>query len=851
MPIVHSPIKPPRWAFDKTVLDPEVQDLWRNCVLALPLWDHSAATAEDVSGNNLHGTLGVDVLPASDWVSTEYGLTVRFADGDADDRITIADPALNLLDGFSTFSAAIFFKPNAITGGVLHGLLSKYDLVAGSRSWRLFINGDEISLQISTDGSNNEVKLTTTANLVAGTWYKLIVTFASGMYHCWLNGVDVSPGNFTFTSVFGGDQPLLVAQRSDTQGLDGWITDVRIWNGRELTAAEVKRITENWFEMYNAPVFRLRDSRDYESSGTPAGPWFQVGEVDKGVQTFTITELDGDLLVAGISYDVRLKSKDIIGNISAGSSHVAGTPLEEPEELPPPPPTGTYFAVDGVEYTHLIIENSISIDLSINSRSQARLSIRDIAKALSFKPGQQVVIASEGVRLFGGFISGRRLRLPGSADIERIWELEMTDYSSVADRFLVAQVFVNMYAGDIVRSLITTPTVGEQTLLSESITEGLIEQGILFEKVIFNYQTLSQCLTELANACGMGWWCRPDKKFFFASIGTEPTSFHYTDVAKNFEELVVDEKLEMYRNRQYLRAGVQISDASTVESFQGDGITVSGQLKGKRTFTVKRPVGKQPTITVNGTSKTVGIQDVETGKDWYWNKGSQTLTQDPAATILRSADEAGGPDILEVTYFGMIPTTVRADASDEIEARKAIEGGSGVHEQIRDDPRIEDFRHAIDVAVAELGLYGRVPKEVEVRTKFGYVFQGQSQSIQLSDYGVDEQFIVTQASIVDVSPGLANTVWECHYRAVTGSPRGDPIDFWRRLAEAGRKFTIRENETLNRVVERSDQVRLSDAVDGDESNTLDTWTLDPYSVCLAGTGVVGKSECGQVTNPSI
>src|SRR5690606_2836220 len=126
-----------------------------------------------------------------------------------------------------------------------------------------------------------------------------------------------------------------------------------------------------------------------------------------------------------------------------------------------------------------------------------------------------------------------------------------------------------------------------------------------------------------------------------------------------------------YRNSQYIKGGVDITDPQT-EEFLGDG---------KRTaFTTGFKIAKVPTIKVNSTIKTVGIRGLDSGKDWYWSKGENTISQESSATPLESTD------ILSVTYQGEFPIVVITKDDAEIIARQTLEQNSGINEDVEDEP---------------------------------------------------------------------------------------------------------------------------------------------------------------------
>src|SRR5690606_91935 len=103
--------------------------------------------------------------------------------------------------------------------------------------------------------------------------------------------------------------------------------------------------------------------------------------------------------------------------------------------------------------------------------------------------------------------------------------------------------------------------------------------------------------------------------------------------------------------------------------------TGDGQNK---TFTVGFPIAKVPTITLNDVPQTVGIKGLESGKDWYWNKGDPVITQDNDATPLEPTDT------LKIEYQGEYDIIIFVNDLADIAQRADIEETSGIVEHVED-----------------------------------------------------------------------------------------------------------------------------------------------------------------------
>jgi hypothetical protein len=324
-PFILKPAAGPFWIPD---LRPQSQRLWIDCVLAMPFWSIGQNHVEDVGPFKFHGVLGSGISSANDWKGSPYGASLLW-NGNTNDKVTVADPPSNVLDGFSSFSLEVIFKTTTIgADGVFYGLVGKHRPSSGVRAWRFYINGDELQLQTSNDGEGNEVQITTDANLAANAWYQAILTFASGVWSVRLNGrLLATDGNFgTHTTIFAGGEELKIGQRTTAGGgsdttLNGEIASVRIWAARALSVEDTLLLSQDIWGMYDVGL-GLPSLALEHSGGAAAGSWIFAGSVAKGIQNVVIPGL-----LNAVSYDVQGKTRDASGNVSAGNTPVAGTPV--------------------------------------------------------------------------------------------------------------------------------------------------------------------------------------------------------------------------------------------------------------------------------------------------------------------------------------------------------------------------------------------------------------------------------------------------------------------------------------------------------------------------------------------
>ncbi len=505
------------------------------------------------------------------------------------------------------------------------------------------------------------------------------------------------------------------------------------------------------------------------------------------------------------------------------------------------------LTIGGVDRSSMLQKGSLQIADEAQNRSTCRFALVDTAGVYRPTTGVEVRITdADGNTVFGGSVEKprRSKRRKGGA---LATDVTCVDYNQIADRHIVARSYVGQTAGYIVRDIVANDLAGEgiavvgssisvtgsQIGVSEigtavigAIRHTGVQDGPVIDEATFVYEKASAAFDALAELVGFYWNIGYDKVLTFAPPEQVQAPFAIVegsddvdaDRRSNFRDLVVEESREQYRNRQYLRAGTGETDPR-VESFKGDGATKS--------FLLSFPAHTEPVVTVNGVPKSVGIQGVETGQDWYWNKGESELTQDDAAAALTSADT------LAATYTGEYPLIVVSSNDNAIAARAAVEGGSGVYEEIIDDESLDTVDLANDKAAALLRRYGRIPERIDFQTDTTGLRAGQLVSILSPDNGVDGDYFIESIDASD--PGAADGRIRHDVTAILGERLDNWIDFFRRLTDSGRRFILRENETLAVGRGVGETVTITDSF---------AFAQAASSAAVIGLAEIGFSEIG-------
>lgn len=318
--------------------------------------------------------------------------------------------------------------------------------------------------------------------------------------------------------------------------------------------------------------------------------------------------------------------------------------------------------------------------------------------------------------------------LPGPM---RLHSIEAVDHHYLADKRIAAITYTSKTVKEIVTDL------HNRYLKDEGVILGNVDDGPIVDLIVFPYVPVSEALTELADLAGYWWYLTTFKSLDFRqresfvapwTLTADPLDVPY-DSSTTIIRVAPD-----YRNVQYVRNVKDLTDPQT-ERFKGDGEV--------QTFNVGFDLAQVPTVTVNGSPKTVGIRGVETGKAWYWNKGDTAVTQDDDGTPL------GAADILQVVYVGQFDAVIISDDQDAITDRQTVEGGTGKVEHVVDDRRIDGRHNAFVLAAAKLKKYGQIGRTFQFTTRRSGLRPGMLLPVLFDPYQLDTEMLVVSVETFD------------------------------------------------------------------------------------------------------
>ncbi len=461
-------------------------------------------------------------------------------------------------------------------------------------------------------------------------------------------------------------------------------------------------------------------------------------------------------------------------------------------------PDAYSVTISGVERSVDIIHQSIVIEDVINDKQNTlSFSLMDRQSLGVPDPDDEVVITlSDGTIIFSGFIIGVK---PGSKQKTGLvlFDISCIDQVRLFDRFLVHKTYEGMTDKAIIQDIVATYCAGS------GITTDNVIEGVTIDQIAFNYLQPSECMRKICDLTGRNWFIDYEKDVHYFPLATNLAPFNITVSNNEYTDFTLSKDASQLKNRVYVRGGTKLSDTTTYEE-KGDG-------KKKQFVLPDKP--HDITVAVNGVSKTVGIKNIDTsGFDYYVNFQEKYVEQDAGAAVL------GTGDTLTVTYKYDIPILVAIEHTASISA-------SGVHEFAIFDKTITTTQAARDRASAELTDYAYSIIEGSFKTMTTGFVSGQYMNIVLSEYGVNDDYIVQKV----VARAIGGGNYEYKVYVASAKVMGI-IRFFIELLEQNKNIIeLNDNEVVDELVLLTDSL-LNDSIHDnlviDSAGPYATWCTD-------------------------
>lgn len=403
---------------------------------------------------------------------------------------------------------------------------------------------------------------------------------------------------------------------------------------------------------------------------------------------------------------------------------------------------GTYGSGYYGGFSEVKIMQNWGWEISINQQRDFSFTIVDNPDDIEIVKGLQVVFLIDGVISFKGIVfdCARYEALPGLLYYDVVCET----FDCLAQKRRIGAVFENKTAGYIVKYIINN------YLSEENISEGVIHDGLTFDKVIFNYRSCHEALNKLQVSCpGYYWNIDFNRQLHFVQRTTNTCS---QKIDSNFIHRLFKpyDTLNEYRNIQYIEGGQKETN------IQQDYTPTPAPDGKSREFTVQFPIGLKPIVetNVNGAGwsvQDVGINGIDTGKEFYWTYGSNQVTQDSSETVLTNSNPT--PDEIRISYVGLVDVRLRYKDNAEIQARADIEGNSGKYEEVFQNKDIISNYSAVQFAKGLINKF-KDPGTAQliVEDDIADLEAGKLVKVEKSLFGIDDYYLIKSIKASQQTP---------------------------------------------------------------------------------------------------
>lgn len=450
-----------------------------------------------------------------------------------------------------------------------------------------------------------------------------------------------------------------------------------------------------------------------------------------------------------------------------------------------------------------VLNETLKIDKRIEERSTASFVVRDLTGAEVYVRGMPVTIYDSVPSLiFAGFIdTPGRVRISPSGGL--FHDIVCMDNHYLADKRLVVKPYSDKTLSYIVNDIWT------DYLDAEGITIGEVQTGPTIKSAIFNYVKASEAFDALKELSGFTWFIDENEALYFIARETYSATWQLDGVThKPLEGSVrLSTGNPLYRNVQYKRGGKGATSLQT-EHFTGDGII--------KAFTVGYPIAQVPSVWVNEVAQDVGIKGIDEGEHCYWNKGDATI----------SFEAAPGDTLdVEIQYHGQYPLIAKAVDHSAILSRQAIEGGSGMIEDIVTETQHESSDSMLESTKAALKEYCRDAEKFIYQTYESGLQPGQIQQVTYAPFGFSAHEMLIES--ISVTASGEYILYEVF--CITGPSMGSWAKFFTNLLSRQDKMITIGDSLLLVLLQQIESLVLVEVTDRHEDAEPCTgrWLITP------------------------
>lgn len=478
--------------------------------------------------------------------------------------------------------------------------------------------------------------------------------------------------------------------------------------------------------------------------------------------------------------------------------------------------------IAGQDVTERLAFGTAHWEQRLNERGTASVTLHILDGAFFPQAGNRFTIKVDTTVRFAGYIHrAARQHLSYANETKWVIAIDAVDWNALLDRRVVNAVYENMTCGAIVTDILTTVLAGEGVL------QGVIEDGPVVSKIVFPFTKVSDALRDLSQISGLMGRIDEYQQLHFFGPTVFPAPFAIEEATARFHDLQDDVSLDQHANKIYVQAGHGVT-ANQTERFKGNDKDT--------TFPLAYPVSAIVSITItdllgnNAVAQTVGVRQVDSNKQWYYQKNENNISADDTAPIVLTASQ-----VLVVTYKGIYP--IRLVLSNEgVQAERAADmGGTGIFELSEVQQSIDGEEPVLEFGLAELRKFAVLPERISFVTFTDGLYPGHRLSISKPSLNLTGSYLVTGVITDQFADGTKRRYQvEC---ALSEKYEG-MIEYFAAQRRAGTPLLVRENEVVSEPVVDNEPVGVTDA-----GSTADLVTEDGR-LRWDGTKRWGSSQWG-------
>lgn len=439
--------------------------------------------------------------------------------------------------------------------------------------------------------------------------------------------------------------------------------------------------------------------------------------------------------------------------------------------------------INGNDHTNKVLLDSLTItdqlNQSVDTATFRVQRIADIGKTYKPTLGEEVIIEDTGTRIFAGLIVDYTENVESTLEIT--YDIKCKDYTHLLDGKLVVEKYENMTIEDIIDDIVTT-------YAPSGFTTAGVSCPIVAKTVVFNRVSFSACMEKLSRLTGYQWRVDyyKDIKFFERNSIGAPYNLEDNNDTYIFNSLSLSNDISQLRNRVYVRGG-EAKGANRTEYWSWDGT--------KKSFPLSNKYATLPTVIVNGTPVTVGLDYIsdEASFQCFWSFQEKYIRFSSTFTT------TNGTNNIVVSGTPLFPVQVQVD--DPVSISKY-----GVYEYAKKDLTIKSKEEALKVAQSELIAYSNGLDEGGFETYNAGLQSGQLIKIKSDARGIDENYLIQKVTFKQISPSKGI------YKVSLASLRTTSIiDLLINLLRAeDRYIDDSSDETLEKAVFNIEQIKIGE-----------------------------------------